>query len=308
MFLVDLKRIIRAGTVSFLRNGFVSLASVLVMVVTLSVIGSVVFLLAVLDTSLAELKSKVDVNVYFLTSAAETDILALKRSLGSLPEVSSVEYVSREEELESFRKRHEGDARTLQALEELGENPFGAKLNVRAKEPSQYESVAAFLKGDAALSRGEKEIIDEVNYYNNKAAIDRLTKINASAETLGFALSIILLVVSAIIAFNTIRLAIFISRDEIAVMRLVGASNRYIRGPFVVAGILYGVIAAVVTLAALYPMTYWLGDATGNFFGGFNLFRYYLSHLGTFFLLIVGAGAGLGAVSSWLAVRRYLNV
>ncbi len=302
------KRILRAGFTSFYRSGFVSLASVLVMTVTLFTIGGVVFLSATLDASLREIKNNVDINVYFQTGAPEADILALQKSLESLPEVSSTEYISRAQALLNFKKRHENDALTLQALSELPDNPLGAVLNIRAKEPSQYEGIAAFLKGESALAKGQTSIIDTVNYYDNKAAIDKLSRIIDSVQTLGLAVALILVIVSLIIALSTIRLAIYISRDEIAVERLVGASNMYIRGPFVVTGILYGALAALITLAAFFPITYYLGDFTQNFFSGLNLWNYYLAHFGQFFLIVAGSGVVLGAVSSFLAVRRYLNV
>ena len=308
MVWTSIKRVIKAGVVNFYRNGFVSLASVLIMTVTLFVIGSVIFLSATLTSSLEEIKSKVDVNVYFLTSTTEEGVLALATALRTLPEVKEVEYISRAEALLNFKKRHENDELTLQALKELPDNPLGAVLNIRAKEPSQYEGIANFLKSDTALSSGTQSIIDEVNYYDNKTAIDKLSRLLVSAQKLGFAVALLLVVISVSIAFNTIRLAIYISREEIGVMRLVGASNKYIRGPFVVSGILYGITASLITLALFYPITYYLGDSTEDFFSGLNLFRYYLSHFGEFFLIIAGSGIVLGAISSFLAVRRYLNV
>ncbi|PIQ68905.1 MAG: hypothetical protein COV91_01695 [Candidatus Taylorbacteria bacterium CG11_big_fil_rev_8_21_14_0_20_46_11] len=306
--ITSFKRILRGGFTHFYRNVFVSLASVLIMTVTLFVIGSVIFLSATLTRSLDEIRSKVDVNVYFQTGAPESSILALQKSVDALVEVKSTEYISREKALENFRLRHENDALTLQALDELPDNPLGAVLNIRASEPSQYEGIATFLKGESALSKGSTSIIDEINYYDNKATIDKLSSIIDSAQKLGLALSVLLVAISLIIAFNTIRLAIFISRDEISVMRLVGASNTYIRGPFVVSGILYGTSAAILTLAAFYPITYYLGSSTENFFSGLNLFRYYLDHFGEFFLILAGTGIVLGAASSYFAVRRYLNV
>ena len=304
----SIKRVIKGGMMNFYRNGFVSLASVLIMTVTLFVIGSVMFLSATLTISLEEIKSKVDVNVYFLTSAPEEEVTSLAQALRTLPEVKEVEYISREQALLDFKKRHENDELTLQALQELPDNPLGAVLNIRAKEPSQYEGIANFLKGDSALGSGTKDIIDEVNYYDNKSAIDKLSRILIAAERLGFGFALLLVIISISIAFNTIRLAIYISRDEIGVMRLVGASNKYIRGPFVVSGILYGVVSSLLTLALFYPLTYYLGDSTENFFSGLNLFKYYLLHFGEFVLIIVGSGIVLGAISSFLAVRRYLNV
>ena len=306
--LTSLKRIIRGGFTHFTRSAFVSLASVLIMAVTLFVIGGVVFLSAMLNTSLEEIKNKVDVNVYFQTGAKEDAILALAREVESLPEVKSVEYISREQALENFKARHENDELTLQALRELPDNPLGAVLNIRAKEPSQYEGIAAFLKSESALGSGSASIIDEVNYYDNRAAIDKLSSVIESAQTLGLALALVLVAISLIIAFNTIRLAIYISREEISVMRLVGASNMYIRGPFVISGILYGLSAAAITLAAYVPITYYLGNATENFFSGLNLFSYYLAHFFEFLLIIVLSGVVLGAVASFFAVRRYLHI
>ena len=308
MFWTSVQRVVKAGCVGFYRNGFVSLSSVAVMTVTLFTIGSVLFLSATLNASLEELKNKVDINLYFQTSAPESAILALASSLKGLPEVKSVEYLSREVALANFKKRNENDQLTLQALAELPDNPLGAVLNIRATDPSHYEGIAAFLKGETALSKGAVSIIDEVNYYDNKKAIDTLSRIITSTQKLGVALTLVLIVISIMIAFNTIRLAIYVSRDEIGVMRLVGARNSYIRGPFVVAGVLYGVIAGVLTLAAFYPLSYYLGGATENFFSGLNLFRYYLAHFGEFFLIIMVAGICLGAVGSFFATSRYLKI
>ena len=144
-FKTKLRRVAKAGFFNFWRSGYVSLASVLVMVVTLSVIGSAIFVSAILNITMEELRNKVDINVYLATTSAENDILALKTKIESLPEVLSVEYTSREKALENFRLRHENDQITIQALEELGDNPLGATLNIKAKEPSQYEGIANFL-------------------------------------------------------------------------------------------------------------------------------------------------------------------
>ncbi len=308
MWWTDTKRIIQSGFISFWRNGFVSLASILVMSVTLFVIGSIIFLNAMLGASLTQIQDKVDINVYFVTSAPEEDILTLKRSVEALPEVSSVAYISREEALSRFEERHKDDQLTLQALEELDENPLGASLSIKAKETSQYESIANFLEGDRnILSSSGANIVDSINFFQNQVAIERLSKIIDSSERFGFLVTLILAIASIIIIFNTIRLAIYTAKDEIAVMKLVGASNMYIRGPFVFEGILYGIIAGVITLIIFYPITLWLGPSTESFFGDINIFTYYTSNFGQMFFIIVGAGVVLGAVSSYLAVRKYLK-
>ncbi len=309
MFWIKVKRIVRAGFFSFWRNGFISLSSILVMMVTLFVIGSVIFSSVLLRATLSQLKDKVDINVYFVTSAKEEDILAMKTSLEQLPEVlPPIEYVSREEELEKFKERHQNDQFTLQALEELGENPLGATLNIKAKDPSNYESIANFIESKRTESIGSNSIIDKVNYYQNKEAIDSLTRIINSTNSLGFILTLFLVAISILITFNTIRLVIYMSRDEISVMRLVGASDRYIKGPFFIAGAIYGFLSAIITLLIFYPVTLWMGGFTTNLFLGLNIFEYYTENFGEIFLIIVGSGVAIGSISSYLAVRKYLKI
>jgi cell division transport system permease protein len=307
--LIKVKRVIRAGFFSFWRNGFVSLSSILVMIVTLFVIGSTIFSGVILQSTLGQIKDKVDINVYFVTTANESDILTMKKNLEKLAEVAPpVVYVSREDALLAFKKRHENDQFTIQALDELGDNPLGATLNIKAKDPSQYESIAQFLNSQSVAVSPDTGIVDKVNYYQNKEAIDRLTKIINSANSLGLILTIFLIIISILITFNTLRLVIYMSRDEISVMRLVGASTGYIRGPFFIAGAIYGFISAIATLVLFYPVTLWLGGTTENFFVGLNIFHYYTANFGQIFLIIVGSGIAIGSISSYLAVRKYLKV
>lgn len=307
-FSTKLQRIIRTGFFNFWRDGTVTLASVLVMMITLLVIGFLSFAGSVLDANLIALKNKIDINVNFVTAAKEEDILNIKQTLESLPEVALVTYVTREEALETFKERHASDPSILEALDEVGENPFGAVLNVQARDPSQYESVAKFLEGDNALSPSGLTIIDTINYFENKVAIDRLSQIISSADKLGLVLSLFLTIVSVLIAFNTIRLTIYLARDEISVMRLVGASTTYIQGPFVVVGIIYGLVAGFLTLLLFIPITYWLGTGSLSVFIGFNLFSYYLRNFLEIALIIFASGVFIGALSSALAIRKYLRV
>ncbi len=306
MRILDLRRVIKSGFINFKRSSFVSLSSVLVMTITLSVITMLIFSQAILNFSLASLEDKVDVTVFFTTGAQESEILSLKSSIEELPEVASVDYVSADQALDNFKERHANDYLTLQALEELDENPLGATLNIKAVETSQYESISNFLESDSALSSNQKVIIDKVNYSQNKLVIDRLISITEGAKKLGIALTIVLMLISLIITFNTIRLVIYIAREEISVMRLVGAENHYIRGPFLVEGMLYGIISAIITMIIFYPMTLWVGANMTSFLG-INLHTYYIANF--FQLLIVTGvfGMFLGVVSSYWAVRTYLK-
>jgi cell division transport system permease protein len=195
----------------------------------------------------------------------------------------------------------------MQGLEELGDNPLGASLSIRAKETSQYEGIAQFLTDKQNQEDLQAPLIDEVNFIKNKQAIDKLTNIIHAVERSTFIAMVVLVAASILITFNTIRLAIYTTREEISVMRLVGASNSFIRGPFMLQGVMYGVIAGILALLVLYPIALWLGPKTESFFD-FNLFTFFVSDFARLFGTLVGAGIALGMVSSLLAVARYLKV
>ena len=307
MFLTNLKRVFKGGVISFFRNSFISFATVLIMTVTLIIIGSVVFMSAMLTNVLDQVRDKVDVNVYFVVDAPEIEILEFKDKVEDLPEVSYVTYTTREEALVQFRDRHKDDQLTLQALDELGENPLGASLAIKAVEPSQYESIATFLNTDPVLGSGGTSIIDHVNYFQNKIVIERLNSITNAVERIGIIIALIFIIASMVIAFNTIRLAIYSAREEIKVMRLVGASNMYVRGPFIVEGALYGILATIITVILFYPVTFYFAQYTQAWLGGVNLFEYYISNFALIFLGLLVTGIFLGILSSFLAVQKYLK-
>jgi len=304
-FWTNTKRVARYGLISFVRNGFVSLAAILIMTITLFVVAALVISGAALQSTLTDLTQKVDVTVYFTTSAPDGEVQSLKRSLEALPEVAAVTYISRDEALATFRERHKGDQLTLQALDELGENPLGASLEIRAKETSQYESIATFLESQQGSESTSS--IDKVNFFQNKTAIDRLTNLIETSRTIGLSIALVLGLSTLLIAFNTIRLAIYTARDEIGVMNIVGAGHWYVRGPFMIAGVLYGVVSGVVVLLLLYPITAWIGPGSERFFGSFNVFSYFVSAFPLLLLIVMASGISLGALSSYLAVRRYLR-
>jgi cell division transport system permease protein len=139
-------------------------------------------------------------------------------------------------------------------------------------------------------------------------AIDRLTKIFDVSRKIGIGISLALALVAFLVTFNTIRLAIYTAREEIGVMRLVGASNRFISGPFVVEGIMGGIISAAVATILFYPMVLWLGPKTKDFFGGIDLLDYYVRNFFQLLGILLLAGSGLGALSSVIAIRRHLKV
>lgn len=306
---LNLKRVSKAGFVNFWRSGLVSFTSVFVMTVTLFMVGSLIIFNAFLDASLSEIESKVDINVYFNTDASEEDILTLRQRLNVLPEVKEVEYVTREQALTRFIERNKDNSLIISSIEELQENPLGAVLNVRAVDPSQYEQIANFLDEQMKKSISEEgsDIIDTINYFQNKLVIDRLSRLIDGVENIGIVISVTLMIMAVLVTFNTIRLAIYNTREEIEVMKLVGAGRGYIRGPFIIEGLMYGLLSSLIALLALYPASVWITSSTSGFFGGLNLTHFYQSNLPSIALTLLSFGLILGSVSSFVAVRRYLN-
>jgi cell division transport system permease protein len=276
------------------------------MTITLFVMTSLIFVQASLSASLNEIKDKVDVTIYFVPGAEEVSILKVEDSLKKLPEIKTISYTSAIEALSNFKDKHSNDYLTLQALDELNDNPLGASLNIKANDPSQYESISKYFESDTALSKGALTIIDKIDYSQNKLIIDRLTSIITGAKSLGFAVSIVLMIISIMITFNTIRLIIFMSKDEIAVMRLVGAGTKYVQGPFIVSGILVGVCAALLTILIFIPVSIWLGNNMTDFIG-INLYQYYKTNFLQLFIIMLGSGIVLGSISSFFAISRYLR-
>ncbi len=316
MIFTHFKRIIRSGFINFWRNGFLSFSAIVVITLSLVVFGGLIFSSAFGRAFIKEIKAKVDINVYFVLDSQEADVLDLKKTIENLPEVLKVEYISRNQALLDFKDKWKDNTLIIQGLDEIGSNPFPAVLNIKAKEPSQYAGIARFLDSKNAISKTGVSIVDKVNYNQNKIIIDRLGRIIPTIEKTGSVLTIILVIVAIIITFNTIRLIIFTAKDEISVMKLVGASHIYIRGPFVISGIMYGIFSGILALVLLGAFAYYSDFIIMKFAGVsgaqdfsilMNIFSvYFIKNFGEIFAIIIGSGIVLGAVPSYLAVKRYL--
>ena len=301
--LTNFLRIIKYGFLAFRRNGWLSTATLSIIVLALLVFEGLMIFNVLTKTAINSLEDKIDISIYFKIDAPEDDILNIQKSLGTLTEVKSVNYISRDQALEIFKEKHKDDAAISQSLEELNSNPLLASLNIKANDPSEYAAIAGYLdKADF------KTMFEKVTYAQNAVVIDRLNKIIGVAERGGFILIVFLIFIAVLVTFNTIRLAIYSSREEIGIMRLVGASNSFIRGPYIVEGIIYGFLAAMLSIALTAPIVYFVSPYMSIFIAEMDLWKYFISNLfGALFYQSL-FGIGLGAVSSIIAVRKYLKV
>ena len=298
-----LKRVFKSGMVSFWRNRWISTATILIMVITLGLITSLFLVSVVANSILQDLEAKVDISVYFKLETPESDILKIKTELEGISDVKSIEYISRETALAKFEESHQNNPLIIKSLQELGENPLEASLNIKAKMIDNYESIASFLESPRFSG-----YVDTVNYRQNQKVIEKLSSILNTVRKSGFIAIFVLAFIAILVTFNTIRLTIYSMREEIGVMRLVGASNWYIRGPFIVEGVLHGLIASVLTTIFFYPLIWIISPKVAVFLTGIDLIGYFNSNFWSIFLLQTLVGVFLGIVSSLIAMRRYLKI
>jgi cell division transport system permease protein len=301
MFTV-ISRIIHYGFTNFWRNIWLSAATVAVMAMALLVFLGLIFFNVITDSAVNSVQDKIEISVYFKTSAPEDEILRIKQSLESLPEVKSIEYISSDRALEIFKDRHKDDQAITQAINELNNNPLEASLNIKADKPGQYADIAKYLDSPSL-----KEYVDNVSYTNNQVVIDRLTSIINSVNRGGLILTIFLTLIAGLVVFNTIRIVIYSNRDEIGITRVVGAPNSLVRGPYVVEGAIAGVIAAIIGFIIVAPAIYFVSPYFSAFIPGLNLFEYFYTHIPSLFLYELLFGVGIGCFSSFFAVKRYLK-
>ncbi len=302
MFLI-IGRTIKESFINFWRNGWLSVAAVSVLVLSLFVVGAVFTMGMVADNVLKNVEGKVNVSVYFKSDVSEEKISQSKNDLESFKEISSIEYVSKDKALEIFKKDNADEPVIMQSLEEIGENPLLASLVIKANNPSQYQSIS-----DYVSNASFKDDVSRINYGKNKDLINRLNGIIFQSKKIGLVVAGIFGAVSILIIFNTIRITIYTHKQEIEVMRLVGASNMFIRLPFIFEGILYGVIASLIASLILMVAIKFINVYASSVVSSGNLFTFYLSHAPYVLGLQIAIGAFLGITSSWIAMQKYLKI
>lgn len=301
---LKLWRTFKEGWLNFRRNGWLSFATVSIITLSLFIVSLSLLLGLTTHYVLQNMKDKVTVSVSFNPDITEERILQIRDELSKYKkEIASVEYVSREDALSSFLAESGNDPIIAQAVQEIGENPLLASLVIKAVAPEYYDVIVNQIERSTFQSS-----ISRINYAKNKKIFDRLDRINGATQKIGLILGSAFIFIAILITFNTIRITIYSHRQEFEIMRLVGASNIYVRMPFVFEGVFYGISAALMTTLSLYIVAYFISPLTegaipqGNFLGLYNDF-FFLFFFGTMILGIL-----LGVISSSIAIRRYLKV
>lgn len=303
MILLTLSRTLKSGFQNFFRNGSLTVAAVSILTLALLIVSVILVLTISANLGLKYIQDKIDIRVYFNSDVSESTILAFRSDVAQYKEVKSAVYISKNKALDDFKTANATKPDILKAVDAVDENPLLASVNIQANNPDQYDVIASSIQNSSY-----KDSIASINYQQYKLVIDRFNTTLRTLRRTGLFLFILFSLIAILITFNVIRMTIFNHGTEIEIMRLVGASNNFIRLPFVFEGIIYGVVAAIIAIILLFPIVriitpYVVGSAYVQILQA-DFARYLI----LIFLAQLFLGVLLGVVSSLLAVRRYLKV
>lgn len=302
---ITLYRVLKLGWTNYWRNRGLSISATLILTLTLFIVLIFMLINGVISIASDQIRTKIgQVDIFFNDSVSEEQIELLADAVAARPDVSGVHYVSKEEAIQRFQQFPGISDRAKQATLE-GKNPLPRSLEIKATDPSKLEGISNFLSESP-----RKEMIRRNTYNLNKETVQRLSKFERAVTWVGLALTIIFTAISLIVVLSTIRLAIFARREEIEIMRLVGANNIFIRVPFIVEGILYGLVASAIALVAVWMIVQRLGDVLGQYIRGvipLDLPVLFEDQLPTLIITEVGLGLGIAILASLISIQRYLK-
>lgn len=302
---VGLIRTSRFAISNFSRNLWLSFVTIFLLVLTTFSITMVGGLNVVGQQLINTVQDKVDIDLFFYPYVDEEQILEAQAFFKSMKEVDEVIYISQEEALQRFKETHADDQVLLQSLDELEENILPGSLVINAKNIEDYTTIVQRFQ-DSDYS----DLVDEADYDDSQVIITRINRIIDRTYQVGLAVSSIFVIISVIVIFNTIRMTIYSYREEVGIMKLVGATNWFIRAPFILEGALMGLIAAAITLGLFYVALYFSNPAITEFFEGYNfsVLHFFVQNAATVISLEILGAILLSVVSTMIAITRYLKV
>jgi cell division transport system permease protein len=303
---VTFTRIIHTGAVNFVRNAWLAIAAMAVMIITLTIVLFSIITNATFANTIAQITDKIDVSVYLKDSTDQAAGEQLAAALDKLPNSKSVLYLSKDEALQRYKEQNANNPALLSAINET-DNPLPATIQVKPNELDRIQELRDFLN-----KPDKRQLWEDVSYRDDrKAAIDKIAHATNLLRRAGFVAVAIFAVISMLIIFNTIQMAIFNRRDELTIMRLLGASTGYIRGPFVVETIIYGIVSALVSVLLIHSLFVASSSALqATSLGLLDInyaAEYFRAHLWQLLTMQLALGILIGAVSSTIATRRYLK-
>jgi len=298
-------RVLKFSFQDFYRNIWLSLVTISILILTFISINVLVIFDSMTKTAVNIIENKVDISVNFKSSVSSEEVSDMKEYIKGLSEVSAVEYVSKQEALQKFRKTHQNDEVVLEVIEELSENPLGAIIKIKARNLESYPAILE------AIDKPEyNKLVASKNYHDKQQMINKVSGWTGAAERVVLVFILFFMAVSALIVFNTIRVAIYTHREEIGIEKLVGATNWFVRLPFIIESVIYAIIACLITIAVIYPLLDVIQPYLASFFGAgqFNIATYFTNNFILIFGLQLLAVSVINVIASFIATRKYLRV
>lgn len=303
-------RVVHAGAVNFGRNAWLAIAAMAVMVVTLTIVLFSLVTSAAFNHTIAQFNSKIDISIYLSDSTTQQQRRQLMNQLRQLSEVKSVGFISKDQALAEYKVENANDKDLLQAINETTGNPLPASVEVTPVDPSNIGQIKQVLASPATIALEDPQAGTSYS-GNHKLAVDNIAHATNILKRVGAGTVILFAFISMLIIFNTIQMAIFNRRDELTIMRLLGASTWYIRGPFVVESVIYGVISAFISVGIidfLFIVSSQTLQASSLGLLDINYASTYFHHNFLWLLTLqLAVGIVIGAASSIIATRRYLK-
>ncbi|MGB0757060.1 MAG: cell division protein FtsX [Patescibacteria group bacterium] len=305
MYLLSLYRIGKFALQNFGRNIWLSIVTITIIVMSLFVMTMLVALNVVVQDTIGGLQKKIDISVYFNPTTTAADVAVIKDNITQLEFVTSVVLVTREEALENFKARYEENSIISRSLDELESNPLGDILVIQTATVDDYKKVLAVLSQEEL-----QQYIQSSDFSDFDTIITRISEVSEKINQIGGVVSLIFIFVMVLVVFNTIRMAIYTHKEEISIMRLVGASGRFIRAPFLLEGLLYALIAVLIVIGTLFPILDAVQPFVGSFFGegSLDLSLYFRNNFWQVFGLEFVLIALLNIFSTTLALQKYIKV
>jgi cell division transport system permease protein len=300
-------RMCRYGVNNFSRNAWLTVAATAVMTITLLIVFATLAARNTLATTVDDIKDKVDMSIYLKTDVSDNDVKSITNDLKKLETVTSVSYISPEQARGAFAEQNSRNPDALSALNEAT-NKFSGTLRVKLVDINDTKELAQFVKSNPTVKANIDPDREPSFAGERKSAIEGIARSVVFADRAGLIATVIFVVISSLIVFNTIRMAIFNRRDEIEMMKLIGADKSFIRGPFIVEAVVYGFIAAILATVLGVGGLYWLKDRLISGVQVEPTLNFVLTYIGFVALGMITLGALIGIISSLLATRRYLKI
>jgi cell division transport system permease protein len=303
--LITLSRIIKAGIQNFFRNLTLGIAAMAVMVITLTIVLFSFIVNQTFTNTVTTITDKIDISVYLVDEITAEQREQLLGDLKNSKNVKSVEYISKDKALEIYKEQNRDNVDLLVAISQT-DNPLPASIQIKPIDPNQIESIRQFLE-QPDIKKLQSE---ETSYSGDrKDAIDKITQATKFFREAGFVGVIIFMLVSMLIIFNTIKMAIFNRREELTIMRLLGASTFYIRGPFIVETMIYGIVSGILSVffvGVMFESAKTI-EAASNILDIPYANGVFKNNFWLILMAQISIGVFIGAVSSYIATRRYLK-